>query len=256
MALPFTAPASLDPSFSMSCPTEVNIEGLAQVYYESFLTDPALTYWWSPDREVMLDWLRTRTRNKLADHTTRHFHVVNSQKETVAYARWDIPAGYEAAFGKLNGIEDGFHGPGGVPDDGTAPTGDLVPKESLVPPKGTDPVPFEAFFSILSRMAAKYDAKGMLGLLLLCTSPQYHRRGAGTALLTPMLAIADSVGLRCYLEASAIGRPLYEKLGFRTVEVQPLDVAALTNGKMEGSTLISIMIREPRNLQGGKETTA
>lgn len=86
----------------------------------------------------------------------------------------------------------------------------------------------------------------MIGLSLLSTAPKYHRRGAGKALLVPMLAIADAAGLRSYVEATAAGRPLYEKLGFREVETLVLDAAAATGGRINGMSTIWIMIREPQ----------
>ncbi|KAJ3552330.1 hypothetical protein NPX13_g11140 [Xylaria arbuscula] len=113
-------------------------------------------------------------------------------------------------------------------------------------PRGSDPELCRSFFSALSSLSKKWDAEEMLGLSLLCTSPRYHRRGAAKALLAPMLAIADAAGLRCYLEATPGGRPVYEKLGFRVVEVKEFDLDALTSGKMNGCYKLSIMIREPQ----------
>ena len=34
---------------------------------------------------------------------------------------------------------------------------------------------------------------------------------------------ADEAGLECYVEASVMGRPLYEKHGFRVVKELPFD---------------------------------
>jgi hypothetical protein len=61
-----------------------------------------------------------------------------------------------------------------------------------------------------------------------------------------MLAIADAEGLRTYLEATPAGRPIYEKLGFRTAEVKEFDLAAMTGGRQNGVYRLSIMIREPQ----------
>jgi hypothetical protein len=61
-----------------------------------------------------------------------------------------------------------------------------------------------------------------------------------------MLAIADAVGLRSYLEATPTGRPIYEKLGYRTVEVREFDLTALTGGRSNGIYRLSIMIRDPQ----------
>ncbi|KAI1820426.1 hypothetical protein F4861DRAFT_61688 [Xylaria intraflava] len=247
MALPFSVPASLDASFTMSRPTEADIDRLAQVYYDSFSTDPLNTYWWPSDRDAMFEWLHARIRRKMTDPSVRHFQVLSDQNEVVAFARWDIPKGHEATFGKWIGINGGPDRSGGVPDEAATPAETPAPAAIPELPRGVDPSLCESFFSILPIMAAKWNAAQMLDLSLLCTSPKYYRRGAAKALLTPMLAIADAAGLRSYVEATPSGRPLYEKLGFRTVDVNDVDVTALTKGKIEGIISIAFMIREPQS---------
>lgn len=88
MALPFLPPASLDSSFAMSCPTEADIDTLAEVYYASFAEDPNNTWWWPRDRDAMFEWLHGRIRGKMADRNVRHFQVVDRRAgEVVAFAR-------------------------------------------------------------------------------------------------------------------------------------------------------------------------
>ncbi|KAI1425641.1 acyl-CoA N-acyltransferase [Xylaria sp. FL1777] len=244
MALPFLPPATLDSSFTVSRPSAADIDALAEVYYDSFMTDPGNTYWWSSDREAMFEWLRDRIRNKMADRNVRHFHVVDqSEREVVvAFARWDIPKGYEAHFGEWVGSDDALDVSRLVAEDGADPAA----AKTMAVPRGSDPELCQGLFAVLSSASKKWDAESMLGLSLLCTSPRYHRRGAAKALLAPMLAIADAVGLRTYLEATPGGRPIYEKLGFRTVEVKEFDLDVLTGGKMKDCYKLSIMIREPQ----------
>ncbi|KAI1271244.1 hypothetical protein F5Y07DRAFT_25863 [Xylaria sp. FL0933] len=260
MALPFIAPASLDSSFTMSRPTSRDVDALAEVYYESFLTDPGNTYWWSPDSDAMMDWLSHRIRTKMADRSVRHFQVVDQKhKAVVAFARWDIPKGYETQFGEWASDDDALDVSRVVADNGTeqpattttaavmaAPVeeAELAAAKTVAGPRGADPELCQNLFAILASLSKKWGAEQMLGLSLLCTSPAYHRRGAAKALLAPMLAIADAAGLRSYLEATPAGRPIYEKLGFRTVEVKEFDLDALTGGKMKGFYKLSIMIRE------------
>jgi GNAT superfamily N-acetyltransferase len=53
---------------------------------------------------------------------------------------------------------------------------------------------------------------------MLGTRPEYAGRGLASRLLRWGLERADEVGLETYLSASPLGRPLYEKFGFRLVE--------------------------------------
>ncbi|KAI0207035.1 hypothetical protein F4808DRAFT_19304 [Astrocystis sublimbata] len=255
MALPFPVPASLDASFTMSRPTEADINAMADIYYDSFSPDPGFTYWWSEDREGMFAWLHARIRRKMSDRSVRHFMIVDDQSEVVAFARWDIPKGYEAAFGEWVGIDDNValdvsQGASGEEDTvPTAPTEAMMapaPTKDTSTPAGSNSEQCEAFFAKLAVLSKKWDAERMLDLSLLCTAPKYHRRGAGRALLVPVLAIADAVGLRTYVEATPAGRPLYEKLGFREVENIALNAAAATAGRVKGTSVLSIMIREPQ----------
>ena len=63
-----------------------------------------------------------------------------------------------------------------------------------------------------------------------------------------MLAIADAEGLQTYLEATAGGRPVYEKLGFRQVDALRFNLAQVMPGRGRDGELVelSIMIREPQ----------
>ncbi|KAI0870240.1 hypothetical protein GGS24DRAFT_493153 [Hypoxylon argillaceum] len=253
MALPFLPPASLDSSFAMSCPTEADIDTLAEVYYASFAEDPNNTWWWPRDRDAMFEWLHGRIRGKMADRNVRHFQVVDRRAgEVVAFARWDIPKGYEAMFGALDDISPVVLD-ASQDHDTAEPAATIVPVEeeaeavkAIATPRGADPELCLFFFNKLAGLSKKWNADQMLGLSLLCTSPKYYRRGAAKALLVPMLAIADAAGLRSYLEATPAGRPVYEKLGFRVVEVQRFDPDAFTGGRVKGLTTLSIMIREPQ----------
>ncbi|KAJ8107127.1 hypothetical protein ONZ43_g6833 [Nemania bipapillata] len=248
----------------MSCPTEDDIDALAEVYYDSFAEDPNNTWWWPQDRDAMFEWLHGRIRGKMANRNIRHYQVLDRQGgEVVAFARWDIPKGYEAMFGEWIGSkgDDALDVSRVVVDseqqsDTTEPTATTAPVEEAAPsavktiaaPRGADPELCQFFFAKLAALSKKWNADQMLGLSLLCTSPKYYRRGAAKALLAPMLAIADAAGLRSYLEATPAGRPVYEKLGFRVVEVQKFDPDAFTGGKVKGLTTLSIMIREPQPL--------
>ncbi|KAI0472931.1 hypothetical protein GGR56DRAFT_676977 [Xylariaceae sp. FL0804] len=102
------------------------------------------------------------------------------------------------------------------------------------------------FLAAIEANREKWKAETMLCLSVLCTAPDYHRRGTAKALLLPMLAIADARGLRTYLEASEMGRPLYRALGFRDVGDLVFDTSRLAGEGYGDTFTIKVMIREPK----------
>ncbi|RYP73039.1 hypothetical protein DL769_004314 [Monosporascus sp. CRB-8-3] len=272
MALPFPPPASLSPSFIMAPPTEADIEAMTDVFLKAFEMDRGNTYWWSPDRAAQHAWMRRRVERNMRDPRVRHFKIVDrASGDLVAWARWNVPEGKEAAFGAGAMAGDGARdvtrllGSGEeeeavAGEDKTAaaaaetrPTTAAADAMATAPavtdyPEGADPELCRGFFGALDGMAKKWNAKSMLDLSVLCTSPKYFKRGAAKALLTPMLEIADAEGLRTSLEATPTGKPLYEKLGFREVDVLKFDLSQLTKD-MDGIFEITIMIREPKAKQ-------
>lgn len=82
-----------------------------------------------------------------------------------------------------------------------------------------------------------------LDLSILCVHPSYQGRGLSTALLQPMLDLADQLGVTAYLEALENAVPVYEKLGFKKVDELIYDESKTG---LEGVRRIDIMLREPR----------
>jgi hypothetical protein len=58
---------------------------------------------------------------------------------------------------------------------------------------------------------------------------------------------ADSAGLPAFLESSVMGRPLYERVGFRVKETVTFD---LTKYGLEGTDKSVVMIKEPTPIAG------
>ncbi|OTB01448.1 hypothetical protein M426DRAFT_323464 [Hypoxylon sp. CI-4A] len=263
MALPFPIPSCLPPEFSISRCTTADVDTLSEVYYDAFQSDKRNTFWWPSDKKPMLTWIKSRVRRKLGDQTVRHFKITDVQSsDTVAFARWDIPQGHEAAFGEWVGDEEAKadaarvaeaaeHAEDALRGEDVTPT--TAPVEAITPPaadipEGASPELCQVFFDALKEMSEKYNAKEMLGLSLLCTSAKYHRRGAAKALMLPMLALADAEGLKTYLEATPGGKPVYEKLGFREMEELPFDLEKLIKGFNGAPYKLSIMVREPNSI--------
>ncbi|KAI0019247.1 hypothetical protein F4780DRAFT_456590 [Xylariomycetidae sp. FL0641] len=264
MDLPFPSPASLSPEFAMSCATMADLDPLVDVYFAAFSDSPGMTYWWSSDPQQQRAWMQRRVKRKLADRSVRHFKIVEtSTGEVIAWSRWDIPAGYEASFGDWIGeemggqvdvsrivkSEDGADGAKAKEgQDGPVLAAPVETSSSdLDVPEGAVPELFLDFFGRLKQSNAKWNAKEMLGLSILCTTPKHHRRGAGKALLLPMLDIADAAGLCTYLEGTDYGKPLYEKLGFKVVDEIHYDLPKLTNGRFNEPYTLYVMIREPKS---------
>ncbi|ORY11429.1 hypothetical protein BCR34DRAFT_326561 [Clohesyomyces aquaticus] len=90
-------------------------------------------------------------------------------------------------------------------------------------------------------------------LHMLITAPAHHRRGAGSLLLSWGLTRADAAHLPTYLEASIIGRPLYERFGFKLVKEVVFD---LTKWGLEGEDRNAVMIRDARGVRSGEASLA
>lgn len=192
MALPFLPPASLDSSFTMSRPTMADLDALVKVYYDSFETEPSNTWWWPPEPEAMLEWIRDRVRRKMSDRSVRHFQVLDDQGEVVSFARWDIPKGHEAKFGEWVGSDDeeDDDNDGALDvsrtaeegqDDIAEPAATTAPVEELAPaaaktmpaPRGANPRLCQHFFTELAKLSKKWNAAEMLGTLSPPLSPSF-----------------------------------------------------------------------------------
>ncbi|KAF7853422.1 hypothetical protein EAF04_010714 [Stromatinia cepivora] len=84
-----------------------------------------------------------------------------------------------------------------------------------------------------------YRREDMYLIYLLTISPPYQKLGLGTYLLNAILSLADASSKSCYLEATIAGYPIYERVGFKTVEVMEVDMGVLGVGRNWA------MVREP-----------
>jgi ribosomal protein S18 acetylase RimI-like enzyme len=80
-------------------------------------------------------------------------------------------------------------------------------------------------------------------LLTLGTDPEYRRRGIATMMMDPVIKLADQEGRKIYIEATSDGRPLYQKYGFRDIDLITMD---LRRWGGEGPEYIWVMMREPK----------
>jgi GNAT superfamily N-acetyltransferase len=79
---------------------------------------------------------------------------------------------------------------------------------------------FQANFDVWRRVIA---AEDHYALSMLVVRKQAQRRGVGAALVHWGIERADAEGWPAYVNASPEGRPVYERFGFRSVDVSDFD---------------------------------
>ncbi|KAF2134105.1 hypothetical protein P153DRAFT_281459 [Dothidotthia symphoricarpi CBS 119687] len=100
-----------------------------------------------------------------------------------------------------------------------------------------------AFMGFLSRVRREFmGTKPFCFLQILVTDPEHHRRGAGAMLIEWGTEKADDAQLPSFLEATRMGRPLYERMGF---EKRYEEVFDLSQYGVKGEDSSTVMIREP-----------
>ncbi|KAI2609439.1 uncharacterized protein GGS25DRAFT_520232 [Hypoxylon fragiforme] len=254
MSLPFLHPSELLPSgFTLSRCTPADTPGMTSVckylyilftFMKAFPQNSAFTYWWAPSLPVMHAWQSSRIAGRFQDRSTQQFKVVDENVNppaVVAFAKWDPPTA------GMKGLREGF-----VVYDGREEGrgGKKQTTQLLAPPEGADEELYTEFFTGLKRMGEKWRAHEKLALSIICTDPAYHGRGIGAALISSVLALADAEGLTTYLEALPLAVPLYRRLGFVQVDTLEYDLA---RAGMEGTSVLTIMLREPKGEKEEKE---
>ncbi|KAL4899008.1 hypothetical protein BDW74DRAFT_171843 [Aspergillus multicolor] len=121
----------------------------------------------------------------------------------------------------------------------------------------TNEVATRAFYTMATR--GKWDILGLrdnngavvkfvprVELETLCTHPDYQGAGVGSALVQWGVDVADRLGMGVYLEATEVGRPLYEQFGFEVVKV--VNFYAADFGGL-GRHRYAFMLRQPRTMR-------
>ena len=76
----------------------------------------------------------------------------------------------------------------------------------------------------LSHLALRFpDVQESIDLKMLFTHPAHRKRGAGKLLVQWGVQKADEMRVEAYVEASLLGKPVYEREGFIVVEAPDLD---------------------------------
>ncbi|KAK8079832.1 hypothetical protein PG997_007650 [Apiospora hydei] len=213
MTLPFKPLSSLAPRFTLARCTPADVPQL-----------------W----DAMARWSDLRFRTRFQDPTDQQFKVVDAETGRIAgFARWIVPAALDEilreGFRTYSAAESGL------------PEGVDIPEMA----NGAPAQAWRSFFEPVKASGVKWDSKHKLNLSLLCVHPSYQGRGLSTALLKPMLDLADQQGITAYLEALENATPVYEKWGFKKVDEIVYDESKTGH---EGVRRIDIMLREPKPL--------
>ncbi|KAK6827885.1 hypothetical protein PG990_009525 [Apiospora arundinis] len=232
MALPFKPLASLAPQFTIARCTPADVPQLWDVYSAACL-GTRFCYFWPASLEAMARWTDLRFRQRFQDPTDQEFKVVDNENggRIAGFARWMVPEAMDQTMGK--GFRTYSEAESGLPE------GIDIPEMA----EGAPAHAWRSFFEPVKASGVKWDSKHKLNLSILCVHPSYQGRGLSTALLQPMLDLADQLGVTAYLEALENAVPVYEKLGFKKVDELIYDESKTG---LEGVRRIDIMLREPR----------
>ncbi|KAF2676395.1 hypothetical protein K458DRAFT_424720 [Lentithecium fluviatile CBS 122367] len=75
----------------------------------------------------------------------------------------------------------------------------------------------ESVLEQVYRPRASWMGRGHLALNWMCVLPAYRGQGIGSLLMSAGVSRADALGLECWMEATQMGKRLYEKHGFRSL---------------------------------------
>lgn len=103
----------------------------------------------------------------------------------------------------------------------------------------------EFFEKLLTNRAKHWHKEDMYLMNILGVRQEYQRLGLGRQLLAPVLKLADKQGMKAYIEASAAGKTLYEKFGWRRIDDLDVDLSNCPGFEKEGVARTVLMIREP-----------
>lgn len=120
-------------------------------------------------------------------------------------------------------------------------------------PEGANIEGCQEFFGALEKSQKKWVVEDEMYVMgLLATHPDFQRRGCASMLLRYVLNMADREGRKAYIEATRPGKPVYEKLRWKTVEVlhfESLDGEDVKAGRVNEEDRVGIhwvMIRDPQ----------
>ncbi|KAH6678326.1 acyl-CoA N-acyltransferase [Halenospora varia] len=216
--------------------TPLDIPSMITIYLSAFSTDPFSAATFPRDAIAPSEfnrWLTNRFQRTFQQPEIRTFKIVDTLTgQMCALARWAFP--YEFSPEELQKKEE-----------------EKKEKEALKAKGEDDSWPLGAnlaiclakFGGIDAARSKHCSAETDYAIQLLYVSPEYQRKGLASMLLRYGLEMADREGKRAYIEATAKGKVVYERLGFEVVDLVEVD---LKEWGGEGVERNWIMVREPK----------
>ena len=230
------------PEFHIAECTPGDIEEMIDSFETAFRQEPMHQYVFPEatcPRSKSDPWLRTKLENRLKnpDPAVKHFKTVHTESGNLAsWARWSLPHPKEGAKTEDTKVDK--------EDDREEKKPDL--------PEGANVEAFQEYVGVLGECQKKWANEDMYVLELIATHPNFQKRGCASMLIRHVLDMADKEGKQAILAATRPGRPVYERLGWKTVEVvvfRTREVNESTAGLQDEDSLHWVMIREPHPLK-------
>ncbi|KAG4412111.1 hypothetical protein IFR04_014760 [Cadophora malorum] len=151
-------------------------------------------------------------------------HVWKTDPET-RFMKATLPSGRIVGFAKWNFFSN---------------SGPQNPFPTEFPPEGNPELGKWLFGEFARVMNEKMLGKKYVYMHILVIDPEFQRQGLGKQMLEWGLKLVDDEGLETYIDASPEGKGLYERLGWKTINVLDVDLNKW-GGKDEISTAYSMI---------------
>jgi ribosomal protein S18 acetylase RimI-like enzyme len=243
------------PPFTLTPCTPSDLEGIVAVYLHAFTSTHINKIIFPPatcTEEDQASWLRARFGRLFSGMKPeiRLFKITDQETgKLAAWSRWGYPISSladeerekEKEKDRMENDNEETSPLQGEEGSGNA---SLVIGSLSKWPVGANEEACESYFGTLDQMRESYVRwEEDYVLYFLATDPVYQGRGLGTMLLNQGIELAEAESKRIYLEATEMGHPLYEKLGWRDIDLVSID---FTKWAEERLGINYVMRREPR----------
>jgi ribosomal protein S18 acetylase RimI-like enzyme len=204
--------------------------GATNARFEATTADERIEAVLEPFRRERIDmtwWVGpTSTPDDLVDRLVAHGLVVDERVPVMGRSLEGLVAGSLRPGLEIELVVDGagFHAATEVMKAGFGMPPDVAPEiearyaDYAIGPRAIQRVYLARQDGVAVATALGFVVDGVVGIYNVATRPEHRGRGAGSAVTAAALADAASHGaVAAILESSAMGRSLYERLGFRAI---------------------------------------